>query len=69
MEGNIYPSFTGQLSSEASWLLSKAFLVSHQPTNYDFYRVSLACCVYDVYCSVQTMLFIYIATAATFLLL
>lgn len=26
----------------------------------------LACCVYDVYCSVQTMLFIYIATAATF---
>lgn len=26
----------------------------------------LACCVYDVYCSIQTMLFIYIATAATF---
>lgn len=26
----------------------------------------LACCVYDVYCSVQTMLFIYIATAATY---
>lgn len=29
----------------------------------------LACRVYDVYCSVQTLLFIYIATAATFLLL
>lgn len=26
----------------------------------------LACRVYDVYCSVQTMLFIYIAAAATF---
>lgn len=27
---------TGVLSSEASWFLYKAFMVFHQPTNYDF---------------------------------
>lgn len=41
-------------------------MVLHQPTNYDLSEWVSACCVYDVYGSVQTMLFIYIATAATF---